>query len=69
MEPTSNDQRCKKYRDNAKENYKKNDALRRKRYRLMMELNDSEKYWEKKEKNKLKKRAEKKREKLELEAL
>ena len=44
MEPTSNDQRCKKYRDNAKENYKKNDALRRKRYRLMMELNDSEKY-------------------------
>ena len=44
MEPTSNAQRCKKYRDNAKENYKKNDALRRKRYRLMMELNDSEKY-------------------------
>ena len=31
MEPTSNAQRCKKYRDKTKENYKNNDALRKKR--------------------------------------
>ena len=69
MEPTSKAQRCKKYRDKTKENYKKNDALRRKRYRLIMKLNDSEMYREKKEKDKLRKRAEKKRKKLGREAL
>ena len=69
MEPTSKAQRCKKYRDKTKENYKKNDALRKKRCRLMMKLNDSEKNKEKKEKDKLRKRAERKRKKLELEAL
>ena len=69
MEPTSNPQRCKKYRDKTKENYKKNDVLRKKRYQLMMKLNDSEKYKEKKEKDKLRKRAERKQKKVELEAL
>ena len=69
MEPTSNAQRCKKYRDKTKKNYKKNDALRKKRYRLMMKLNDSEKNKEEKKKDKLRKRAERKRKKLELEAL
>ena len=69
MEPKSNTQRCKKYRDKTKENYKKNDALFKKRYRLMMKLNYREKYKEKKEKDKLEKRAETKRKKLELEVL
>ena len=69
MEPTSNAQRCKKYRDKTNENYKKNDALRKKRYRLMMKLNDTEKNKEEKKKDQLKKRAERKRKKLELEAL
>ena len=69
MEPASNTQRCKKYTDKTKENYRKNDAFRKKRYRLMMKLNDSEKYKEKKEKDKLRKRAERKRKKLELETL
>ena len=69
MEPTSKAQRCKKYRDKTKENYKKNDALRKKRYRLMMKLNDSEKNKEKKKKDKLSKRTERKRKKLGLEAL
>ena len=63
MEPTSNAQRCKKYRDKTKE------ALFKKRYRLIMKLNYSEKYKEKKENDKLGKRAETKRKKLELEAL
>ena len=66
---TSNAQRCKKYRDKNKENYKKNDALRKKHYRLMMKLNYSEKYKEKKEKDKLRKSGERERKKLELEAL
>ena len=69
MEPTSNAQRCKNYRDKTKENHKKNDALFIKGYRLMMKLNDSEKYKENKENDKLRKRAEWKRKKLELEAL
>ena len=43
MEPTSNDQRCKKYRGKTKENYKKNDALYKNRNWLMMKLNDSTK--------------------------
>ena len=60
MEPTSNAQKCKKYRDKTKQNYKKNGALHKKRYRLMMKLNDSEKYKEMKEKDKLRKRAERK---------
>ena len=58
MAPTSNAQRCKKYRDKNKENYNKNDAPRKKHYRLMMKVNNSEKYKEKKVKDKLKKRAE-----------
>ena len=44
MAPTSNTCGCKKYRDKNKENYKKNDTLRKKHYRLMIKLNDSEKY-------------------------
>ena len=50
MAPTSNAQRCKKYREKKKENYKKNDALHKINYRLLMKLNDSEKYKEKKDK-------------------
>ena len=69
MAPTSNAQRCNEYRDKNKENYKKNDALRKKHYQLMMKLNDSEKYKEKKEKDKVRKRAERERQKLELQAL
>ena len=69
MAPTSNAQRYKKYRDKHKENYKKNDAFHKKHYRLMMQLNDSEKYKEKKEKHKLRKRDERERKKLELETL
>ena len=67
--PTLNTQRCKKRRDKKKENYKKSDALHKKHYRLMMKLNDSEKCKGKKEKDKLRKCAERKRNKLELEAL
>ena len=49
MEPTSDSQRCKDYWYKTKENCKKMDALCKKRYRLIMKLNDSEKYKEKKE--------------------
>ena len=69
MAPTSNTQRCKKYRDKNKGNYKKNDTFRKKHYRLMMKLNNSENYKEKKEKDKLRKRAQRERKKLKLEAL
>ena len=68
MEPTSNAPRCKKYGNMTKENYKKNDAFRKRRHRLVMKLYDSEKYKEKKE-DKLRKRTERRRKKLELEAL
>ena len=44
MAPTANTCGCKKYRDKNKENYKKNDTLCKKHYRLMIKLNDSEKY-------------------------
>ena len=44
MTPPSNTWGWKKYRDKNKENYKKNDTLRKKHYRLMIKLNDSEKY-------------------------
>ena len=64
MVPILNAQRCKKYRDKNKENYKKNDAFHKKHYRLMMKLNDSEKYKEKKEKDTLRKRAEREQKKL-----
>ena len=41
MAPTSNAQRCKKYREK--------NPLHKIHYRLLMKLNDSEKYKEKKE--------------------
>ena len=69
MAPTSNTCGCKKYRDKNKENYKKNDTLRKKHYRLMIKLNDSEKYKGQKEKDKLRKSTEREQKKLQLEAL
>ena len=56
--PTSNAERCRKYSEKNKENYRKNDALCKKHSRLLLKLKGKGKYNLQKEKEKLRKRAE-----------
>ena len=64
MAPTSNAERCRKYREKNKENYRKNDALCKKHCRLLLKLKDKGKYNLQKEKEKLRKRAEREKKKI-----
>ena len=64
MAPTSNAEKCRKYREKKKENYRKNDALRKKHSRLLLKLKDKGEYNLQKEKEKLRKRAEREKKKI-----